>query len=101
MFQSKFQTLAIQLQMESYTKVEAMTNFKTSCKICTTRGIRSSCEQCPIKGAHDLTVAVIQDLMDYDEAKELRLQNEHDEKVVAQQHQLSGKHLLKSDIIMQ
>jgi hypothetical protein len=74
MYETKFQTIAIQAQQDCSTIGEAVQAFKVSCNICTTRGINfdGSCKACPIRAYHDQTVAVINDLREYDQMKAAR-----------------------------
>lgn len=74
MYETKFQAIAIQAQQDCSTIGEALQAFKVSCNICTTRGINfdGGCKLCPIRAYHDQTVAVINDLRDYDQMKAAR-----------------------------
>jgi len=71
----KFIQTSINLQTTAATKEEAQKNFKTSCTICCSRGIKMDCDRCPVKTHHELVAAVFDDLREYDKMKKDEQQN--------------------------
>lgn len=47
-------------QQRSLTVGEANRNYKSSCKICCSKGYRMDCDRCPIENAHRQAVEVLQ-----------------------------------------
>ncbi len=53
----KFETIGAERQYESASKYEADRNFRISCNICCSRGMKINCDQCAIAVAHELVVS--------------------------------------------
>lgn len=60
MYMCKFEQIGAERQYESYSKYEADKNFRISCHICCTRGMKINCEHCAIEVAHSLMVATFE-----------------------------------------
>ena len=58
---SKFEQIGTNLQLEAATKDDANRNFRYSCNVCCTRGIRLNCDTCRIKTNHEMVVSIFDD----------------------------------------
>lgn len=67
--QTKFQQIGVQYQQDAITPQEAKKSFSLSCRICTSRGINMDCDRCQIASAHNMTMAIFNDLAEYDRHK--------------------------------
>ena len=54
---TKFETIGTQRQYDSASKYEADRNYRISCNICCSRGMKLDCDRCAIEVAHSLVVA--------------------------------------------
>jgi len=68
---NRFQTVGIQRQLDASSRQDAKVAFHVSCSICMRRG-DMDCRTCPIKAAHEQTLAVFDDLEEFDRMKRER-----------------------------
>jgi hypothetical protein len=69
----KFVQISKNLQDACSTPEDAKRAFATSCNICCSRGIKMDCDRCPVKAHHELVVAVMADLEEFDMKKSQQL----------------------------
>mgnify|MGYP006874339617 FL=1 len=67
---TKFETVGSNLQIEADTIRQAIKRFHYSCTLCAERGIHVSCDNCAIRSAHQLRVAILNDLAEMEREKE-------------------------------
>ena len=68
----KFLNNAKEMQLSSVTKEEAIANYRTSCRICTRRGINIECDRCPVKATHELMMSIYNDIEYAEKQKKLK-----------------------------
>lgn len=54
---TKFEQVGVNLQYDADSVRRAKANFKHSCDVCCSRGIRISCDRCAIAATHSMVVA--------------------------------------------
>lgn len=57
---TKFETIGMEMQLESTTKEEARRKFLRSCDTCCNRGIHLDCDHCAIAQYHKLVIATME-----------------------------------------
>lgn len=61
---TKFESVGVNMQIESASTAQAIRRFSNSCDICALRGLRIECDCCAIREAHRQVVANFRDLRD-------------------------------------
>lgn len=54
-----FERKGVELQEDAISVAEAVRRFNYSCRLCSERGHRTHCEECPIAAAHEVQIDVL------------------------------------------
>lgn len=68
-FQTFFEQVGVERQINADTPEEAIRSFKHSCAVCCTKGAYVKCDKCAIAHAHNEVLACFQDVEEFLKSK--------------------------------